>query len=83
MNTTTHDRPVVLVSGASRGLGAVMSRRLAAEGFSVFAGVRSPSPAPAPDRSSLWRLTSPTPPAPPRRAHSSIENSAAGGCSPS
>jgi len=40
MSTTT--APAVLVTGASRGLGAVIAERLAHEGYRVFAGVRRP-----------------------------------------
>ena len=37
-------RPVALVTGASRGLGREVARRLAAEGFTVLAGMRRPVP---------------------------------------
>jgi NAD(P)-dependent dehydrogenase (short-subunit alcohol dehydrogenase family) len=37
---TTTAAPAVLVTGASRGLGAVMTERLAHEGYRVFAGLR-------------------------------------------
>ena len=46
MNISTDRRPAVLITGASRGLGAVMVQRLASEGYLVFAGFRAPSPAP-------------------------------------
>lgn len=34
--------PTVLITGASRGLGAAAARRLASHGFTVFAGTRDP-----------------------------------------
>ena len=34
--------PVVLITGASRGVGAATARRLASSGFSVYAGARDP-----------------------------------------
>ena len=43
MDPTTH-RPAVLVTGASRGLGAVIASHLADDGFTVFAGMRRPTP---------------------------------------
>ena len=36
-------KPVVLVTGASRGLGREVARRLVTEGFTVLAGVRNPA----------------------------------------
>ncbi|MDR3683825.1 MAG: SDR family NAD(P)-dependent oxidoreductase [Geothrix sp.] len=36
-------RPLALVTGASRGLGREVARRLVAEGFTVLAGVRAPA----------------------------------------
>lgn len=40
---TTSRKPAVLITGASRGLGAVMTERLAAEGYVVFAAARRPN----------------------------------------
>ena len=37
-------RPIALVTGASRGLGREVALRLAAEGFTVLAGMRNPVP---------------------------------------
>lgn len=48
MHPTT-EKPAVLITGASRGLGAVMARRLADDGFAVFAGMRRPAPVDHPD----------------------------------
>jgi NAD(P)-dependent dehydrogenase (short-subunit alcohol dehydrogenase family) len=39
-------RPVALVTGASRGLGREVARRLSVEGFTVLAGMRRPVPVP-------------------------------------
>lgn len=36
-------QPIALVTGASRGLGREVARRLGAEGFTVLAGVRNPA----------------------------------------
>jgi NAD(P)-dependent dehydrogenase (short-subunit alcohol dehydrogenase family) len=38
------NRPVALVTGASRGLGREVTRRLVTEGFTVLAGMRQPVP---------------------------------------
>ena len=38
------NRPVALVTGASRGLGREVARRLVTEGFTVLAGMRQPVP---------------------------------------
>jgi NAD(P)-dependent dehydrogenase (short-subunit alcohol dehydrogenase family) len=43
--STSNSRAAVLVTGAGRGLGAVMAQRLAAEGYFVLAGVRRPAAA--------------------------------------
>ena len=40
-------RPVALVSGASRGLGREVARRLVAEGYTVLAGMRNTTPLPS------------------------------------
>jgi NAD(P)-dependent dehydrogenase (short-subunit alcohol dehydrogenase family) len=37
-------RPIALVTGASRGLGREVAQRLAAEGWTVLAGMRTPRP---------------------------------------
>ena len=39
---TTTSAPIVLVTGASRGLGREVARRLLEEGYTVLAGVRNP-----------------------------------------
>ena len=44
----TTNAPAVLVTGTSRGLGAVMAERLAHEGYRVFAAARQHHPAAAP-----------------------------------
>lgn len=41
--TNQHTNPAVVVTGASRGLGAAMARHLVAEGYTVFAGMRRPA----------------------------------------
>ena len=46
MSETT---PAVLVTGAARGLGAVMVEHLAAHGYTVFAGMREPTTVPSPE----------------------------------
>ncbi|MBA2446141.1 MAG: SDR family NAD(P)-dependent oxidoreductase, partial [Nocardioidaceae bacterium] len=33
--TSTHPQPVAIVTGAARGIGAAVSRRLSSDGFSV------------------------------------------------
>ena len=43
MDPTTHP-PAVVVTGAARGLGAVIASSLADDGFTVFAGMRRPTP---------------------------------------
>ena len=56
------DRPVVLITGSSTGVGHALARRLAARGWRVFASMRSP------DKGSVlrdeavergWSLTTP------------------------
>lgn len=42
MTTTRSHQPAVVVTGASRGLGAAIAGSLAAEGYTVFAGSRRP-----------------------------------------
>ena len=61
---TTTAPPAVLVTGAARGLGAVMTERLVHEGYRVFAGVRQPG-GPFGTGSSRSPSTSPPRPASP------------------
>src|SRR5688572_4313968 len=49
MSVTTDRRRAVLITGASRGLGAAVAGRLAGEGYLVFAGTRTPSSDPVDD----------------------------------